>query len=93
MFSCAEKDSRNSLLRAERRGIGLCELKLEGHTERTAAVLSYGLILLFLAFFSHLNIFSLALGFFPGDCPPGLDSVSWRSLLLIVGIAGIMNRR
>ena len=82
-----EKDSGTVFRELKEDVSAYVELKLEllklstyERTGKVIAVLSYGLILLFLAFFAILFIF-LALGFFLGDCsaPPGSDSVSWRS--------------
>ena len=84
-----EKDSGTVFRELKEDVSAYVELKLEllklstyERTGKVIAVLSYGLILLFLAFFAILFIF-LALGFFLGDwlgsAPPGSDSVSWRS--------------
>ena len=78
-----EKDSGTVFRELKEDVSAYVELKLEllklstyERTGKVIAVLSYGLILLFLAFFAILFIF-LALGF--GSAPPGSDSVSWRS--------------
>lgn len=82
-----EKDSGTVFRELKEDVSAYVELKLEllklstyERTGKVIAVLSYGLILLFLAFFAILFIF-LALGFFLGigSAPPGSDSVSWRS--------------
>ena len=69
-----EKDSSEIFHKLKRDLLTYVELKLEllkldayERTGKVIAVLSYGVILLFLAFFAILFIF-LALGFYMGDC-------------------------
>lgn len=83
-----EKDSGTVFRELKEDVSAYVELKLEllklstyERTGKVIAVLSYGLILLFLAFFCHL-VHILGLGLLPRGlvlAPPGSDSVSWRS--------------
>ena len=90
-----EKDSGTVFRELKEDVSAYVELKLEllklstyERTGKVIAVLSYGLILLFLAFFAILFIF-LALGFFLGDWLGfGIVAVLY---LLLIGII-IMNR-
>ena len=97
---CMEKDSGTVFRELKEDVSAYVELKLEllklstyERTGKVIAVLSYGLILLFLAFFAILFIF-LALGFFLGDWLGssgfgfGIVAVLY---LLLIGII-IMNR-
>ena len=89
-----EKDSGTVFRELKEDVSAYVELKLEllklstyERTGKVIAVLSYGLILLFLAFFAILFIF-LALGFFLGDWLGSSVAVLY---LLLIGII-IMNR-
>ena len=99
-LSCMEKDAGEIFRELKKDLSAYVELKLEllklntyERTGKVIAVLSYGVILLFLAFFAILFIF-LALGFFLGDLFGSVGSgfgVVAVLYLLLIGII-VMNK-
>lgn len=95
-----EKDSEQIFNRVKKDVIAFFELKFEllklstyERTGKVLGVLSYGLILLFTAFFAFLFIF-LALGFFLGELfnSEGMGFVSVAMLYVVLIIVIITNK-
>lgn len=95
-----EKKSEQTFDRIKKDLIAYCELKFEllklstyERTGKVLGVLSYGIVLLFTAFFAFLFIF-LALGFFLGELfdSEGLGFVSVAALYLALILLIISNK-